>query len=130
MRRTLTRPGRRGGWLPLPSRCPSSACIGLNFATLFGSASFGRRLIRVSGNARCGSTDLAARILLPVEPAWSEVLTEAERLSAGHTERVGTWSLDILHVASAVVLGMPQFLTFDTRQADLASSAGLRVLRP
>jgi predicted nucleic acid-binding protein len=75
-------------------------------------------------------SDLAARFLLPVEPAWSEVLTEAERLSAGHTERVGTRSLDILHVASAVVLGMPQFLTFDTRQADLASSAGLRVLRP
>ena len=75
-------------------------------------------------------SDLAARILLPVEPAWSEVLTEAERLSAGHTERVGTRSLDILHVASAVVLGMSQFLTFDTRQADLASSAGLRVLRP
>lgn len=55
--------------------------------------------------------------------------TEAERLSAQHSERLGTRSLDILHVAFAVVLGAREFLSFDQRQAALAAAAGLTVPR-
>jgi predicted nucleic acid-binding protein len=55
------------------------------------------------------------------------ISTEAERLSAGFTARIGTRSLDILHVANALVLGATSFLTFDKRQAELAKSAGLKV---
>jgi hypothetical protein len=54
-------------------------------------------------------------------------LSEAERLSAGHSELIGTPSLDILHVAGALVLGAEQFVTLETRQATLARAAGLRV---
>lgn len=72
-------------------------------------------------------SDLAAGVCQHADPAWPEVLAEAERLSATHTEVVGTRSLDILHVASALVLGIPEFLTFDTRQGVLAAAAGLRV---
>jgi predicted nucleic acid-binding protein len=54
-------------------------------------------------------------------------MIEAERLSAAHSEKLGTRSLDILHVASALVLGSVSFLTFDRRQAALARVAGLKV---
>lgn len=75
-------------------------------------------------------SDLAANVFAHAEPAWPEVLLEAERLSAGHSETIGTRSLDILHVASALVLGAEQFVTFDTRQGSLAAAAGLRLVTP
>lgn len=74
-------------------------------------------------------SDLAAGVLALASPAIPEVTMEAERLSAQHSERLGTRSLDILHVASAVVLGNAEFLTFDKRQALLARAAGLRVVQ-
>ncbi len=72
-------------------------------------------------------SDIAADVFAYAEPSWPEVLLEAERLSGGHSETIGTRSLDILHVASALVLGAKDFLTFDTRQGSLAKTAGLRV---
>jgi hypothetical protein len=69
--------------------------------------------------------DLAAGVLAAMAPPLSEVTTEAERLSAMHSETLGTRSLDILHVSSAVVLGAAEFLTFDQRQIVLAKAAGL-----
>ena len=52
---------------------------------------------------------------------------EAERLGAIFTRTLGTRSLDILHIANALVLGIREFLTFDVRQAALAKAAGLKV---
>lgn len=75
-------------------------------------------------------SDLAAGVVAHAEPAWPEVLFEAERLSAGHSEVIGTRSLEILHVASALVLGAEQFVTFDKRQGALATAAGLRLIVP
>jgi predicted nucleic acid-binding protein len=60
-------------------------------------------------------------------PPLAETLTEAERLSALHTETIGTRSLDVLHVGSALVLGLAEFLTLDHRQLALAKAAGLKV---
>jgi hypothetical protein len=54
-------------------------------------------------------------------------ITESERFSAMHSETLGTRSLDILHVAAAVVMGRSVFLTFDLRQSALAKAAGLTV---
>lgn len=71
--------------------------------------------------------DLAAGVLAASAPELAAVMTEAERLSALHSERLGTRSLDILHVAAAVVLGRAEFLTFDRRQSSLAQAAGLAV---
>lgn len=71
--------------------------------------------------------DLAAGVLVAAAPPWAAVLTEAERLGALHTETLGTRGLDILHVASALVLGLAECLTFDTRQTALAKAAGLKV---
>jgi predicted nucleic acid-binding protein len=73
-------------------------------------------------------SDLAANVFTYTNPAWPEVFLEAERLSAGHSEILGTRSLDVLHVATALVLGARDFLTFDTRQGSLARAAGLRLV--
>ena len=70
--------------------------------------------------------DLAGGVLVAATPAHFPMMTEAERLSALHSETLGTRSLDILHVASALVLGATDFLTFDQRQATLARAAGLK----
>ncbi len=71
-------------------------------------------------------SDLAGGVLAHTQPPLVEIMTEAERLSASHSERLGTRSLDILHVAAALVIGSARFLTFDTRQAKLAKAAGLK----
>lgn len=71
--------------------------------------------------------DCAARVFVAVAPPPIEIATEAERLSALHSETLGTRSLDILHVSAALVLGLGEFLTFDHRQIALAKAAGLKV---
>lgn len=50
----------------------------------------------------------------------------ARDLSNRQSSVVGARSLDILHVASAIEIGCDHFLTFDKRQAQLASDAGLK----
>lgn len=52
----------------------------------------------------------------------------AIEISLGHTARAGCRILDILHVASALVLRAEMFLTFDKQQWTLARELGLRVL--
>ena len=71
--------------------------------------------------------DRSGGMLAVVAPPLAEVMIEAERLSALYSETLGTRSLDVLHVASALVLGRSVFLTFDNRQGALASAAGLKV---
>ena len=71
--------------------------------------------------------DLASGVLAHAAPPLEDLTREAERLSALYSETLGTRSLDILHVAGALVLGLSEFLTFDQRQRNLAKAAGLRV---
>jgi hypothetical protein len=69
--------------------------------------------------------DLAGGVWETAAPSLPAIATEAERLSALYSETLGTRSLDILHVAAALVLGCAEFLTSDQRQARLARAAGL-----
>jgi predicted nucleic acid-binding protein len=69
--------------------------------------------------------DLATGVLAHADPPLMHLTIEAERLSVKHSEILGTRSLDILHVATALVLGLHEFLTFDRRQHALAVAAGL-----
>lgn len=71
-------------------------------------------------------TDLASGVLAHAPPPLADLTIEAERLSVLHSETLGTRTLDILHVAAALVLGRSEFLTFDRRQHALATAAGLR----
>jgi len=86
----------------------------------------------ISGAQRDGSlnallAELAGGVLGAAAPALDEVLIESERLSANHSETLGTRLLDIIHVAAALVLGAGEFLSFDLRQKSLAAAAGLKV---
>lgn len=66
--------------------------------------------------------------LLYVRPVdWPDVHQITERLSATYTTSGGHRLADILHVATAIHLGMAGFLTFDERQRALAEAAGLIV---
>ncbi len=72
-------------------------------------------------------SDLAHRVLEVRPVDWPDVHQIAERLSAVHTGGGGHRLADILHVATALHLGMEGFLTFDDRQRALAESEGLCV---
>jgi predicted nucleic acid-binding protein len=58
----------------------------------------------------------------------SAVFGQAELLSAAYTSTIGARSLDVLHVAAALLLGAKQFVSFDRRQRSLAIGAGFNVL--
>ncbi len=87
----------------------------------------GYGLREASAMLRDFQSDLAAGIMRVVPVDWADVHAIAERLSATHTSREGHRLADILHVATALHLGMKGFLTFDERQRDLAEAEGLRV---
>lgn len=55
------------------------------------------------------------------------VHARAEELSAVHSAKLGCRTLDILHVAAALVMGTPEFASLDERQRELAGRSGLIV---
>jgi predicted nucleic acid-binding protein len=57
----------------------------------------------------------------------ADVIEGAKRLSATHTIQGGHGGFDILHVATALHLGVTEFLTFDANQKKLAEAEGLKV---
>jgi predicted nucleic acid-binding protein len=69
-------------------------------------------------------TDVAGGVFHPI-PTPTSVYEEALRLARRHTALLGTRTLDILHVAAALKLGLRAICTFDRRQAQLARAAGL-----
>ncbi len=70
--------------------------------------------------------DLAAGLyaIHPVSPA---VYEKARQLSRAHTRVLGSRSLDILHVAAALVARAEVLYSFDAAQRKLASATGLAV---
>ena len=70
--------------------------------------------------------DITAGIL-QLGPFPLAVFERATRLSQKHSARLGTRTLDLLHVAAALSLGAQCFCTFDRTQANLARLLGLRV---
>ena len=61
-------------------------------------------------------------IAKPFSPAAFEL---AKRLSLKHTPTLGIRSLDLMHVAAALVLEATAFLSFDNNQRKLAAAVGL-----
>jgi predicted nucleic acid-binding protein len=58
------------------------------------------------------------------------VFHKAEELSAKYAAATLARSLDILHVATALVIRVSAFVSFDERQRKVARRAGLKVLPP
>ena len=71
--------------------------------------------------------DLNAGLLTTIPVDWSAVHQRAEALSSAHTVAAGHRLADILHVATALQLGVADFLTFDGSQKKLAEAEGLVV---
>ena len=58
----------------------------------------------------------------------SNLYAEARALSRKHTPEISARSLDILHVAAAIILGASPFVSFDAKQRVLAQRVGLHLL--
>ena len=52
---------------------------------------------------------------------------KAAELADKHSATAGTRTLDIIHVAAAILLGTKQLFSFDNRQRTVATREGLRV---
>ena len=73
--------------------------------------------------------DLDSGVFL-LKPLTAVVFERAKQLSGKRTSSLGTRSLDVLHVASALVLEADQLLTFDRSQWKLAKAENLPVPKP
>jgi len=71
--------------------------------------------------------DLASGFLVLTPVAADELHHKARQLSDRYTPTLGTRSLDLLHVAAALVLEARVFFSFDDRQRKAAASEGLKV---
>jgi predicted nucleic acid-binding protein len=75
------------------------------------------------------ASDVATGLFRVPTISMDEALSTGERLALAHAARLGTRSLDTLHVAAALLVGATDFVTGDERQASLAEEVGLRVTR-
>jgi predicted nucleic acid-binding protein len=69
--------------------------------------------------------DLENGRLIPCTVNWPTAFRLARDLAKSETPETGARSLDLLHVASALLIGTSNFLTFDNRQRSIATRAGL-----
>ncbi len=74
--------------------------------------------------------DLAESRYVDADILWRATFRRARELSRAHTPALGCRTLDVLHVATAMELGLRYFVTFDSRQRQLAKAAGLKPLTP
>ena len=71
--------------------------------------------------------DIASGFLVPTPVTSGPLHDKARQLSDRHTPTLGTRSLDLLHVAAALILESKIFFSFDDRQRRVAASEGLKV---
>lgn len=74
--------------------------------------------------------DVAQGIFCNIPVPASKLYSESNELSDKYTDSLGTRSLDLMHVAFALLLGAEIFLSFDIRQRSAAETEGLKVLPP
>ena len=74
--------------------------------------------------------DIRDGVLTLIDALWRRTLDLARELSERHSSTLGTRTLDVLHVATAVTLGHRVFVSYDDRQAALARKVGLRCTAP
>lgn len=74
------------------------------------------------------TSDIAAGRFEIVAVDHVAVLNRTLALTQKHTATLGTRSLDLIHIASALEIGAADFLSFDHRQRQTASAEGLNVI--
>ena len=65
--------------------------------------------------------------IIRITPIPAAAFVRARQIARTQTPVLGNRALDVLHVASALVLKADTFYTFDSKQTKLASALGLRV---
>ena len=71
--------------------------------------------------------DLRSGRLVKTTVKWPVAFRVAAHLSERHSVKLGTRSLDILHIASAKAIRAAELLSFDVRQRSLGQLVGLVV---
>jgi hypothetical protein len=71
--------------------------------------------------------DVANGIFTVMPIPASALYQRAVELANRHSAKLGTRSLDLMHVAAALLLGAGTFLSFDERQRKTAKAEGLKV---
>jgi hypothetical protein len=74
--------------------------------------------------------DFAEGRYVQADSLWRQTLRRAGEIGRNHTPAIGCRSLDVLHVAAALELGLRYFLTFDHSQQQLVRATGLKLLSP
>jgi len=74
--------------------------------------------------------DLAEGRYTEIDVLWRATLRRATDIGRTHTPELGCRSLDVLHVATALELGLRDFVTFDVRQRQVARAVGLKTVTP
>lgn len=108
---------------------PFTPLIELELRNSFNRAVQRRRITIAERDAlwRDVESDIAAGFLVPTPIAPGELHERARQLSDRYTPALGTRSLDLLHVAAALILESKIFFSFSERQRKVAASEGLKV---
>lgn len=83
------------------------------------------RPLQVLRSYRLFRRDLSGGIVT-IEETPDAVYADAKRIASRWSTKLGTRTLDILHVASALALRADRLITFDLRQRRLAEAVGIR----
>ncbi len=115
-----------------PDPLPFTAFHRLELCNALNLAVFQKRLtpVEVQSAWQEVENDIVAGLLVARGGLWHRVLVEAESIATNHTSVTGCRTLDVLHVAAATLVGVTDFCTFDTRQADLVTKVGMTAVTP
>ena len=72
-------------------------------------------------------SQLRQGFFVDVVPSTAQIHSKALELSDRHTLSLATRSLDLLHIATALIVSAQTFYSFDERQRQAASAEGLTV---
>lgn len=75
-------------------------------------------------------SDIRTGVLRQVAVDWPDAWLACRDLANKHARKAGCRTLDTLHVACALALGVREFVTSDRRQLILAARVRLRVVDP
>jgi predicted nucleic acid-binding protein len=117
---------RTRGALPLPPHGRLEVVNGISLAA-FGGILTGEATVDALASF---DEDCAEGRYLHIDVPWRATLRRATELSRRYTPQVGCRSLDVLHVATALELGLRHFVSFDVRQQKLAKAVGLKSVAP
>ncbi len=65
---------------------------------------------------------------VPTGISLDDIAAESLRLSPRIASKTGCRTLDLMHIASALLLGCPEFVSTDQRQLRAAKLAGLKII--